>query len=75
MQGSAVFWWNLLKSGERDYTTVNVECPVLVGSKLGTLIIILIITLCCVFISECSLVCFVHSTNQCFIILSHLISV
>ncbi|XP_069574089.1 prolyl 4-hydroxylase subunit alpha-2-like isoform X1 [Brachyistius frenatus] len=32
-KGTAVFWYNLLKSGEGDYRTRHAACPVLVGSK------------------------------------------
>ncbi|XP_039275487.1 prolyl 4-hydroxylase subunit alpha-2 [Nilaparvata lugens] len=32
-KGSAVFWYNLLHSGERDTATFHAACPVLVGSK------------------------------------------
>jgi prolyl 4-hydroxylase len=32
-KGSAVFWYNLHKSGDRDYLTKHAACPVLVGSK------------------------------------------
>uniref|UniRef100_A0A8C4NCW5 Prolyl 4-hydroxylase subunit alpha 2 n=1 Tax=Eptatretus burgeri TaxID=7764 RepID=A0A8C4NCW5_EPTBU len=32
-KGSAVFWYNMLRSGEGDYTTRHAACPVLVGSK------------------------------------------
>uniref|UniRef100_A0A8C6U5S2 procollagen-proline 4-dioxygenase n=1 Tax=Neogobius melanostomus TaxID=47308 RepID=A0A8C6U5S2_9GOBI len=31
--GTAVFWYNLFKSGEGDYRTRHAACPVLVGSK------------------------------------------
>eukprot|EP00064_Thunnus_orientalis_P012705 superscaffoldBa00001982_g12740 len=34
-QGTAVFWYNLFKSGEGDYRTRHAACPVLVGSKWG----------------------------------------
>lgn len=30
---SAIFWYNLLPSGEGDYRTGHAACPVLVGSK------------------------------------------
>ena len=30
---SAVFWYNMLPSGEGDYRTRHAACPVLVGSK------------------------------------------
>ena len=30
---SAVFWYNLLPSGERDYKTFHTACPVLLGNK------------------------------------------
>ncbi|KAI4813783.1 hypothetical protein KUCAC02_003011, partial [Chaenocephalus aceratus] len=33
LQGTAVFWYNLFKSGEGDYRTRHAACPVLVGSK------------------------------------------
>ncbi|XP_061406646.1 prolyl 4-hydroxylase subunit alpha-1-like isoform X2 [Lethenteron reissneri] len=32
-KGSAVFWHNMLASGEGDYDTRHAACPVLVGSK------------------------------------------
>ncbi|KAL4631211.1 prolyl 4-hydroxylase subunit alpha-2-like isoform X1 [Arapaima gigas] len=32
-KGTAVFWYNLLRSGEGDYRTRHAACPVLVGSK------------------------------------------
>ncbi|KAM7042393.1 prolyl 4-hydroxylase subunit alpha-2 isoform 5-T8 [Acridotheres tristis] len=32
-KGTAVFWYNLLKSGEGDYRTRHAACPVLVGCK------------------------------------------
>ncbi|XP_070544783.1 prolyl 4-hydroxylase subunit alpha-1-like isoform X2 [Ptychodera flava] len=32
-KGTAAFWYNLLKSGEGDYSTRHAACPVLVGSK------------------------------------------
>ncbi|XP_036975603.1 prolyl 4-hydroxylase subunit alpha-2 isoform X4 [Acanthopagrus latus] len=32
-KGTAVFWYNLFKSGEGDYRTRHAACPVLVGSK------------------------------------------
>ncbi|KAK1118936.1 prolyl 4-hydroxylase subunit alpha-2-like [Acipenser oxyrinchus oxyrinchus] len=31
--GTAVFWYNLFRSGEGDYRTKHAACPVLVGSK------------------------------------------
>ncbi|XP_034166917.1 prolyl 4-hydroxylase subunit alpha-2 isoform X7 [Pangasianodon hypophthalmus] len=31
--GTAVFWYNLFRSGEGDYRTRHAACPVLVGSK------------------------------------------
>jgi prolyl 4-hydroxylase len=34
-KGSAVFWWNLFKSGVGDDRTRHAACPVLVGSKWG----------------------------------------
>lgn len=34
-QGTAVFWYNLLRSGEGDYRTRHAACPVLVGCKWG----------------------------------------
>lgn len=34
-QGTAVFWYNLFRSGEGDYRTRHAACPVLVGSKWG----------------------------------------
>lgn len=35
LQGTAVFWYNLFKSGEGDYRTRHAACPVLVGNKWG----------------------------------------
>ncbi|XP_026797301.1 prolyl 4-hydroxylase subunit alpha-2 isoform X4 [Pangasianodon hypophthalmus] len=32
-KGTAVFWYNLFRSGEGDYRTRHAACPVLVGSK------------------------------------------
>lgn len=32
-KGSAVFWWNLHETGERDVRTKHAACPVLVGNK------------------------------------------
>ncbi|XP_077963107.1 prolyl 4-hydroxylase subunit alpha-2 isoform X2 [Gasterosteus aculeatus] len=32
-KGTAVFWFNLFRSGEGDYRTRHAACPVLVGSK------------------------------------------
>ncbi|XP_067113471.1 prolyl 4-hydroxylase subunit alpha-2-like isoform X4 [Osmerus mordax] len=32
-RGTAVFWYNLFRSGEGDYRTRHAACPVLVGSK------------------------------------------
>ncbi|XP_078267867.1 prolyl 4-hydroxylase subunit alpha-2 isoform X1 [Rhinoraja longicauda] len=32
-KGTAVFWYNLYRSGEGDYRTRHAACPVLVGSK------------------------------------------
>ncbi|KAM9788225.1 prolyl 4-hydroxylase subunit alpha-2 [Neosynchiropus ocellatus] len=32
-KGTAVFWYNIFKSGEGDYRTRHAACPVLVGSK------------------------------------------
>uniref|UniRef100_A0AAY4BZT7 procollagen-proline 4-dioxygenase n=1 Tax=Denticeps clupeoides TaxID=299321 RepID=A0AAY4BZT7_9TELE len=33
IKGTAVFWYNLLPSGEGDYSTRHAACPVLVGNK------------------------------------------
>jgi len=33
IKGSAVFWYNLLTSGEGDHLTRHAACPVLYGSK------------------------------------------
>jgi prolyl 4-hydroxylase len=33
VNGMAVYWWNLKKSGEGDMTTRHAACPVLVGTK------------------------------------------
>ncbi|XP_034041112.1 prolyl 4-hydroxylase subunit alpha-1-like [Thalassophryne amazonica] len=32
-KGTAVFWYNMLASGEGDYSTRHAACPVLVGNK------------------------------------------
>ncbi|XP_066962228.1 prolyl 4-hydroxylase subunit alpha-1-like [Macrobrachium rosenbergii] len=32
-RGSALFWFNLKRSGEGDYRTVHASCPVLLGEK------------------------------------------
>ena len=34
-QGTAAFWYNLLKSGEPDASTRHAACPVIVGTKWG----------------------------------------
>ncbi|PKU35011.1 prolyl 4-hydroxylase subunit hypothetical protein [Limosa lapponica baueri] len=34
-RGTAVFWYNLFRSGEGDYRTRHAACPVLVGCKWG----------------------------------------
>nr|XP_021144777.1 prolyl 4-hydroxylase subunit alpha-2 isoform X5 [Columba livia] len=34
-KGTAVFWYNLFRSGEGDYRTRHAACPVLVGCKWG----------------------------------------
>lgn len=34
-QGTAAFWYNLLKSGESDASTLHAACPVIVGTKWG----------------------------------------
>ena len=33
--GSAVFWYNLQRSGEADRLTLHGACPVLFGTKWG----------------------------------------
>jgi len=33
VKGSAVFWYNLLPSGERDVVTLHAACPVILGGK------------------------------------------
>ena len=33
--GSALFWYNLRRSGRPDYRTVHASCPVLLGAKSG----------------------------------------
>ncbi len=38
-KGSAVFWYNLKKSGDGDLRTQHAACPVLVGSKWGKIFI------------------------------------
>lgn len=35
VQGSAVFWYNLLHDGQGNEETQHAACPVLVGSKWG----------------------------------------
>ena len=35
LQGDAVFWYNLKKSGDGDDSTRHAACPVLVGNKWG----------------------------------------
>ena len=47
IQGSALYWWNLKKSGEGDYSTRHAGCPVLVGSKWGNLFFSAIIMFTC----------------------------
>ena len=37
-QGTAAFWFNLLKSGESDGSTRHAGCPVIVGSKWGKMV-------------------------------------
>lgn len=34
-KGSAVFWYNLPKSGQLDKSTRHGACPVIIGSKWG----------------------------------------
>lgn len=34
-KGTAVFWYNLLPSGEGDFSTIHSACPVLTGAKSG----------------------------------------
>jgi prolyl 4-hydroxylase len=36
-KGSAVFWHNLMQDGTGDFRTRHAACPVLIGSKWGTL--------------------------------------
>ena len=31
--GSALFWYNLRRSGQADHRTVHASCPVLLGAK------------------------------------------
>lgn len=38
-QGTAVFWYNLFRNGEGDYSTRHAACPVLVGNKWGELLL------------------------------------
>ncbi|XP_033037202.1 prolyl 4-hydroxylase subunit alpha-2 isoform X5 [Trachypithecus francoisi] len=40
-KGTAVFWYNLLRSGEGDYRTRHAACPVLVGCKWGFFLLLL----------------------------------
>lgn len=35
-KGTAVFWWNLHETGERDVRTKHSACPVLLGIKWST---------------------------------------
>ena len=35
LQGDAVFWYNLKRSGQGDYDTEHAACPVLCGNKWG----------------------------------------
>ena len=35
LQGDAVFWYNLKRSGKGDYETEHAACPVLCGNKWG----------------------------------------
>ena len=37
-KGSAAFWHNLKPNGEGDFKTRHAACPVLTGSKWGTLL-------------------------------------
>lgn len=39
-KGSAVFWYNLNDSGEREFLTRHAGCPVIVGNKWGNYFII-----------------------------------
>ena len=34
-KGSAAFWYNLQRNGERDHSTFHGACPVLIGTKHG----------------------------------------
>lgn len=34
-KGTAILWWNLHESGDRDIRTKHAGCPVLVGNKWG----------------------------------------
>jgi prolyl 4-hydroxylase len=34
-KGTAVFWYNLHKTGKMDFRTLHAGCPVLVGNKWG----------------------------------------
>ena len=38
-KGSAVFWYNLNDSGEREFLTRHAGCPVIVGNKWGNYLI------------------------------------
>lgn len=40
-QGDAVFWHNLLRSGEGDFRTRHAGCPVLKGWKWGKVLYLL----------------------------------
>lgn len=39
LQGDAVFWYNLKRSGKGDYETEHAACPVLCGNKWGEFLI------------------------------------
>lgn len=38
-KGTAVFWYNLHANGDSDHRTRHGSCPVLIGSKWGTIIL------------------------------------
>ena len=44
LQGDAVFWYNLKRSGKGDYETEHAACPVLCGNKWGESLIGLVPT-------------------------------
>ena len=39
-KGSAVFWYNLKRNGEKDWSTHHCACPIVLGHKTSALLII-----------------------------------